>query len=357
MNSTTRVLSELSRAQLVREDIAAAELEYVFKHALVQEAAYASLLKTARVELHLRIAEAIERAPTPNRETEAAMLVWHYDRAGREDKVLRYALAAGDAASQVRAYAEAIAHYDRALTAAGRIEPMGDAECNLARAAHVNRGALLEAQNRFAEAAANYADMIAFAARHGDVSAESEATNHLVTVRILREGPGADILEAAERALDLAERSGATLLIGRAVWNLGLYYRFIEPARAEAHLDRARSLALSQTPMTREARELAASALTDSTIASFASGHNRRAEAGARQAIEEYRSWAISTCSPMPMAAWPLPCTWAGARPKRAWRPRSASPSANASSAPGLRSSAGIRSCTSRSTRAASSPT
>lgn len=288
--NTLRPLAELEREQLVRRAEIAPELEFVFKHALVQEAAYASLLKSSRITLHLQIAEALERLSPHRRDGLAAVLAGHYDKAGREDKVLEYALQAGQAAGAVHAHAEAAGHFDRALLAAGRLDPLTAEEAGLARRAFVSRGAMLEALNRFGDAAQNYTDMIAFASRHGDAESEAEATNLLVTVRILREGAGDAARQAAEAALALAERSGSAVLVGRALWNLGLYYRFLDPARAVGYLDRVQELARGDPSGTGSLRELAAIALTDSVIAFFASGQNRRAVASARQAVEEYQA-------------------------------------------------------------------
>jgi predicted ATPase len=53
-------LLALERAGLVYAESRAHATNYVFKHALVQEVAYQSLLRSRRRELHLRIAETLE---------------------------------------------------------------------------------------------------------------------------------------------------------------------------------------------------------------------------------------------------------------------------------------------------------
>jgi tetratricopeptide (TPR) repeat protein len=72
------------------------ELEFIFKHALVQEASYASLLKADRKTLHRVVAEIVEETH-PNRLTEfAGTLAYHYAAAGDDRKAVEYLLMAGE---------------------------------------------------------------------------------------------------------------------------------------------------------------------------------------------------------------------------------------------------------------------
>src|SRR5207244_8921047 len=72
------------------------ELEYLFRHALVQEAAYASLLKQDRRALHHAAAEAIF-AQHPDRERElASVLALHFEQAGENARAAKYLVMAGD---------------------------------------------------------------------------------------------------------------------------------------------------------------------------------------------------------------------------------------------------------------------
>jgi predicted ATPase len=68
---------------------------YTFKHALVQDAAYDSLLKSRRQELHGKIARVIEECFPHIRETEPEMLAHHYTEMGLPDKAIPYWLQAG----------------------------------------------------------------------------------------------------------------------------------------------------------------------------------------------------------------------------------------------------------------------
>ena len=71
------------------------ELEYLFRHGLVQDAAYGSLLKQERRELHRQVGEALE-ALYPDRHAElAGILAMHFEQAGETDKAIDYLVADG----------------------------------------------------------------------------------------------------------------------------------------------------------------------------------------------------------------------------------------------------------------------
>jgi tetratricopeptide (TPR) repeat protein len=90
------------------------ELEYLFRHALVQEAAYASLLKQDRRALHRAAAEAI-LAQYPDRERQlASVLALHFEQAGENTRAAEYLMMAGDHALERFANREAIGFFSRA---------------------------------------------------------------------------------------------------------------------------------------------------------------------------------------------------------------------------------------------------
>jgi predicted ATPase len=88
---------------------------YRFKHALVQDAAYASLLKSTRQQLHMRIATVLEARFPALAETEPEVLARHYTEAGLPAHAIPYWQRAGERAVQGSAYAEAISHLTTAL--------------------------------------------------------------------------------------------------------------------------------------------------------------------------------------------------------------------------------------------------
>jgi predicted ATPase len=88
---------------------------YTFKHALVQDAAYDSLLKRDRQDVHRRIAEAlIDRFPSVV-ETEPELLAHHYTAALLTERAVPYWLKAGQHALQRSALSEAVRHLTHGL--------------------------------------------------------------------------------------------------------------------------------------------------------------------------------------------------------------------------------------------------
>jgi len=88
---------------------------YRFRHALIQEAVYNSLLGAERRLLHGRAAWALEAAAGERTEEVAAVLGRHFAAAGEKDRALRYYKQAGDHATDAFANDEAIASFEAAL--------------------------------------------------------------------------------------------------------------------------------------------------------------------------------------------------------------------------------------------------
>jgi len=92
------------------------ELEYLFRHALVQEAAYGSLLKQERRDLHGRVGEALEQLFPDRRDELAPMLAMHFEQAGERDRAIDYYVEAAQQALSQNAIHESFGAYDRAAT-------------------------------------------------------------------------------------------------------------------------------------------------------------------------------------------------------------------------------------------------
>jgi predicted ATPase len=83
---------------------------YIFKHALVQDAAYASLLKSTRQQYHQQVAQMLEARFPATVETEPELVAHHYTEAGCYAQAVGYWQQAGQRAMQRSANVEAIAH-------------------------------------------------------------------------------------------------------------------------------------------------------------------------------------------------------------------------------------------------------
>jgi class 3 adenylate cyclase/predicted ATPase len=88
---------------------------YLFKHALVQDAAYSTLLRGRRQELHARVAAALETHFADLVERQPELLAHHLTAAGHMERAAHQWLKAGQHAAALSAYLEAIAHLERGL--------------------------------------------------------------------------------------------------------------------------------------------------------------------------------------------------------------------------------------------------
>jgi ABC-type transport system substrate-binding protein/class 3 adenylate cyclase len=108
-------LHELQRLDLVRAARRWPQPEYRFKHALIQEAAYRTLVAARRTDLHRRAATWLEEQQRSGEHEVLGELAYHWLEADDEDKAVEYLVRAGDRARAEHALDEAIAHYRRLL--------------------------------------------------------------------------------------------------------------------------------------------------------------------------------------------------------------------------------------------------
>jgi predicted ATPase len=110
-----RALAHLLRAELIREFAAPPERQYIFKHALTQEAAEGSLLAAQRRDLHGHVARHLESTLGDGAAEQAALLAHHWYHAAEWDKALEHTLAAAARARGLYDRPAARGHFWRAL--------------------------------------------------------------------------------------------------------------------------------------------------------------------------------------------------------------------------------------------------
>jgi TOMM system kinase/cyclase fusion protein len=108
-------LRQLVDAELVYQRGVPPQATYTFKHALIQDAAYQSLLRSTRQQYHQRIAQVLEAQFPETVETQPELLAQYYTEAGLSTQAVPYWQRAGQRASERSAYVEAIAHLIRGL--------------------------------------------------------------------------------------------------------------------------------------------------------------------------------------------------------------------------------------------------
>ncbi|MBC2715384.1 MAG: AAA family ATPase [Desulfobacteraceae bacterium] len=158
-------LSYLKEIQLIRERSRMEELEYLFKHALAQEAAYESILFQKRKQLHLTVADSIEKVFNEKLHEFYGVLAFHYTQGEDEEKTEKYLIKAGEEALKSSASSEALHYFHEALNL--YLKKYGDTadpekvamlEKNIAFA-YFNRGQFIEAAEYFSKVLAFYGEI------------------------------------------------------------------------------------------------------------------------------------------------------------------------------------------------------
>jgi predicted ATPase len=122
-------IAQLTGAELVFGHGRPPNAVYRFKHALVQDAAYASLLKGRRQKLHSRIAQVLKDHFPERSAAEPELLAHHYTEAGEVEQAIDQWLKAGQRAAERSANPEAVAHLRRGLELLERLPDTDERAC------------------------------------------------------------------------------------------------------------------------------------------------------------------------------------------------------------------------------------
>lgn len=161
MNPLTHQLSQLETSGLIRLAAVEPDLEYLFRHALIQDAAYESLLATDRRRLHRAVGAAVEQVYADRLDEHAATLARHFAQAGDQARALTYYRRAAAAALDAYANQEAESHYRSALA----LVPPGEHRAGLLS----GLGEALYRRGRFEESFATWRRAIEVHQAQGDV--------------------------------------------------------------------------------------------------------------------------------------------------------------------------------------------
>jgi tetratricopeptide (TPR) repeat protein len=119
-------LWDLQAMEFIYEKSLFPEPEYIFKHALIQEVAYSSLLSSRRKALHRKVGEAMESIFSGRVAEYTSIVGEHFLRGEAWEQAFYYLDRAGDAAARMFAHAEARMHFTRALKALEHLEDTED---------------------------------------------------------------------------------------------------------------------------------------------------------------------------------------------------------------------------------------
>jgi len=215
-------LADLKALEFIYEKALFPDLEYVFKHGLVQDVAYGSLLKPRRRALHELIGRAIEELYADRLDERVAELAHHFAQGEVWAKAFAYARRAGDRARAIFANREAIHHYTQALDAAAKMSPPPeDAEL---LAIHEARGLVWHLLTDYDAAVADFEAMQTVARRLGDRVKEGEALcnqggSHWFRFSQARQG---HVERCAREAMAIAGETGDERVLARGLSLLGM---------------------------------------------------------------------------------------------------------------------------------------
>src|SRR5271167_3256651 len=216
---------------------------YLFKHALVQDAAYSTLLRGRRQELHARVAAALEAHFADLVERQPELLAHHLSAAGDTERAVDQWLKAGRHAAARLGYLEAIAHFERGLSLLNSL-PESPIRHGREIELQLALGFCLFTAKGAVAAKPAYARALELAESSGEPQQRFEAlygvwqsTRDTVSGGIAAAGP------LSERLLRMAEREGddgLRLQAHHSGWTTWLHAG--DPAKTREHADAGRLL-------------------------------------------------------------------------------------------------------------------
>ena len=226
-------LAQLVDAELLYQRGTPPAATYTFKHALIQDTAYQSLLKRTRQQLHARIAQVLEERFPERVAAEPEVIARHYDQAGLATQAIAHYQRAGERAAQRSANEEAIGHLRRALDLVGTLAETRERhqrELGLQMAI----GAPLAAARGWShpEYEGTYARARELASQIGE-SPELPRVLAGMAAAYYVKGDLATAAEVAQQALAAAERTGDAFDLLAAHYQVGL------PLLFQGHFSRA----------------------------------------------------------------------------------------------------------------------
>jgi predicted ATPase len=142
-NALQEGLAQLVAAELLYQRGRPPRARYMFKHALIQDVAYASLLKSTRQQVHQQVAQVLEARFPALMEPQPELVAQHYTAAGCHEQAVVYWQRAGQHASDRSAHLEAISHVTTGIELLTTL-PETPAHTQQALSLHIALGAALQ---------------------------------------------------------------------------------------------------------------------------------------------------------------------------------------------------------------------
>jgi class 3 adenylate cyclase len=215
------LLGELKALEIIYEQGLLPEPAYIFKHAVIQDVAYNSLLRARRQELHRAVGRAIEELYPDRLADHAEELAHHFSQGEEWTKAFEYLLRSGDKAKYAYANQAALDYYARALEAAERLG--AGFPRRRVMDVHQRRSQVYVGMARYLDAVAESEKMLALAREAHDRSAEGQALVDMAFAYFssFRSEYAAEGKRCAEEARAIAGEIGDDRLLARSLTRLG----------------------------------------------------------------------------------------------------------------------------------------
>src|SRR5256884_474555 len=311
-------LDELTRLELLYERGRPGGPVYVFKHALIQEVAYASLPESGRRALHAAAGRALETLYGGRLEEAYDSLAYHYSKTDDSAKAVEYLTRSAERAARsyaheeaVHGLQEAVAHVGRlpeaerdarlfdlllrqgfSLTALGRVQEVLDlllphqeridrlGDRALAGRYYFLVGRTYSFLGQYERVAQNAERAIA-EARQCDDEATMGKAHSLLAIQSVLSGEAHQGLEHGRQAIALLERTGERWWLGHAYWMVGLNYTQMGQFESARQLERGTDLDRQGLVITREANFRTGLGWAQQTLGRIAQARGAYAEAEA----------------------------------------------------------------------------
>jgi class 3 adenylate cyclase/tetratricopeptide (TPR) repeat protein len=216
------LLRELKALEIIYEQGLLPEPAYIFKHAVIQDVAYNSLLKERRKELHRAVGYAIEELYADRLPDHYEELAHHFVNGEAWEKAFEYLTRSGDKAKDAYANQAALDFYAKVLDVGGRLA--GKIAARRLMDVHQRRAKVWVLLSRYADAIADSERMLELARAAGDRHAQGEAMVDLALAHWLTFSSEhmAETKRFAEAALAIAEETGDQLVLAKSLSYLGL---------------------------------------------------------------------------------------------------------------------------------------
>jgi len=273
---------------LTRLDRPEPDLVYLFKHALTQDVAYASLSFARRRELHRRVGEFIETVYADHLEEHYDTLAYHFEQCQQPERALTYALLAGAQAQAVYANDEALHYYQQVEDYLAYLP--GEVYWSSALRLLLKRSVLHRLNGDYDLAEADLTRAFGLAQTYQDTRAEAEAYCLLADLRYY-EMRNEESLLAARRAHSLALTHHHPAELNTALVQLGIACQMVgDIERSMEYLQQAHDLAEARGDRLTLARALSTMAVAwwlyrgelDQALDGFQRVLEIRREAGAK---------------------------------------------------------------------------